>query len=553
MPSSAESQPGAAPGRLARALRLLRPSHQHSAFSATLLLMTAVMLSRVIGYVREAYIAYAFGAGAQTDAYVAAFTLPDWLNYLVAGGTASITFISIFTRYLAERREREAEKTFSVIITVMSTVLVIGIAITEVLTPQIERLIFPEFSSAQLELCVHLTRILLPAQLFFYVGGVVSAVLLSRRMFLIPALAPILYNAAIIVGGVVGARRFGIASLAVGAVAGAIAGPFLINAIGAARTGIRYRPSFDLHDPAFRYWVWLSIPLMLGVSLATADDWILRYFASGGIGDITRLNYAKRLFAVPIAVLGQATGQASLPFFARLWGEKRVRDFAANVNGSVYRLVAASFLATAWMMATALPVIDLVYRRGRFTFTDSRETAALFFWFAVSLAFWSAQALYARAFYAAGNTLTPMVAATVITAASLPVYYALFHTLGVVGLAIASDIGIAANTIALALLLHRRGLVPVSGLNWSELGKAGLTAVAAGALGMRVAALVRVVGSRRADVASLALGTLTWAAAVAAGLWMLRSELPKDLRRRKAQPAVEAEKQVSDLSAGVEP
>ncbi len=74
-----------------RLLRFFRPSHQHTAFSATLLLMTAITLSRVIGYLREAYIAYAFGAGTQTDTYVAAFTLPDWLNYIVAGGTASIT------------------------------------------------------------------------------------------------------------------------------------------------------------------------------------------------------------------------------------------------------------------------------------------------------------------------------------------------------------------------------------------------------------------------------------------------------------------------------
>ncbi len=534
-------------------MRLLRPSHQHSAFSATLLLMSAVMLSRVIGYVREAYIAYAFGAGSQTDAYVAAFTLPDWLNYMVAGGTASITFISIFTRYLAEKREREGEKTFSVIITVMSTVLVIGIALVEVFCPQLERLIFPEFSAAQLELCVHLTRILLPAQLFFYVGGVVSAVLMSRRMFLIPALAPVLYNAGIIGGGILGARRYGIASLAVGAVVGAVIGPFLINAVGAARTGIRYRPSFDIRDPAFREWVGLSIPLMLGVSLATADDWILRYFASGGVGDITRLNYAKRLFAVPIAVLGQATGQASLPFFARLWGEKRPREFAASVNGSVYRLVAASFLATAWMMATALPVIDIVYRRGRFNFGDSRETAALFFWFALSLALWSAQALYARAFYAAGNTLTPMLAATFITAASLPMYWALFRTLNVVGLAIASDLGITANTVVLAILLHRRRLVPLSGLNWGELGKVSVTAIVAGFAGYEVAGLVHVQGSRVADLASLGLGTLTWAAAVAAGLWLLRSRLPRELRRRRVSEPPASQAEAADLGAGVEP
>ena len=164
---------------------------------------------------------------------------------------------------------------------------------------------------------------------------------------------------------------------------------------------------------------------MLGVSLVTADDWILRYFASGAVGDITRLNYAKRLFAVPIAVLGQATSQASLPFFAKLFGEKRMREFADTVNGSIYRIVATSLLATSFMMAAALPLIDLVYRRGHFLFSDSQETALYFFWFSLSLCFWAAQGLYSRAFYAAGNTLVPMVASSLITLASIPMYSAL--------------------------------------------------------------------------------------------------------------------------------
>src|SRR5260370_20610600 len=102
---------------MTRLLRFFRPSHQHTAFSATLLLMAAVMLSRGVGYIREVYIAYAFGAGPQTDAYVAAFTLPDWLNYIVAGGAASITFISIYTRILAEKHHAAAQRTFSVTIT----------------------------------------------------------------------------------------------------------------------------------------------------------------------------------------------------------------------------------------------------------------------------------------------------------------------------------------------------------------------------------------------------------------------------------------------------
>ncbi len=544
---------------MTRLLRFFRPSHQHTAFSATLLLMGTVMLSRVIGYIREAYIAYAFGAGVQTDAYVAAFTLPDWLNYIVAGGAASITFISIYTRFLAEKRDADAKKTFSVVITVMTAVMIVGTIVTEIFTPQFVRWMFRGFSPAQVELTVHLTRILLPAQIFFYVGGVVSAVLLSHRLFLFPALGPLLYNICIIFGGVIAGHRLGIASLAYGALAGSLVGPFLASVIGAVRIGTGYKPSFDIMNPAFREWVRLSVPLMLGVSLVTADDWILRHYASSGVGDIARLNYAKRLFAVPIAILGQATGQASLPFFARLFNEKRLKEFAATVNDSVYRVSAASFLATGWMMAAAFPLIDLVYRRGRFLVSDTQTTAVYFFWFALSLALWSAQGLYARAFYAAGDTLTPMVAVTVITSASLPIYSLLFHRYGVVGLAFASDIGIGANLLALAWLLHYRKMVSLKELRWDELGKSMLTAVVAGAISLEVAKSIPLPadghGSRLADVLQLALISVTWAAATAAGLWLLKSELPNDLRRRKriAYPGVAQTESKEIMDAGTQP
>src|SRR5450631_3146362 len=544
---------------MTKLLRFFRPSHQHTAFSATLLLMTTVMMSRVVGYLREAYIAFAFGAGSQTDAYVAAFTLPDFLNYIVAGGAASITFISIYTRFLAEKRDADAQKTFSIIITVMTAVMLVGTVLTEIFAPQFVRWFVKDFKPDQIELCVHLTRILLPAQIFFYVGGVVSAVLLSHRLFLFPAFGPLIYNVFIILGGVLGGRHFGIASLAYGALIGSVAGPFLASVVGAARIGTGYKPSFDVTNPAFREWVKLSVPLMLGVSLVTADDWILRHYASSVVGGISRLNYAKRLLAVPIAVLGQATGQASLPFFARLFNEKKLKEFAVTVNDSVYRVSAASLLATAWMTAAALPLIDLVYRRGKFLFDDTQPTAIYFFWFSLSLVLWSAQGLYARAFYAAGDTLTPMVAVTVITLMSLPIYSVLFHAFGVVCLAWASDIGIGVNLLALALLLHQRKLVSLGELRWRELGKAAVVAMVAGGICFEVAKVVPLAtagqGSRVADLTQLALVSVTWAAAVAAGLWLLRSELPGDLRRRKGAvyPSVAQGEGKEILGAGTQP
>jgi putative peptidoglycan lipid II flippase len=537
-------------------LRFFRPSHQHTAFSATLLLISAVMLSRVIGYARDAYIAWAYGAGGATDAYVAAFTLPDFLNYVVAGGAASITFISIYTRFLAEKREADAQKTFSIIVTVMTTVMIVGTILTEIFAPQFVRWFVKGFPPDKIQLCVHLTRILLPAQIFFYVGGVVSAVLLSHRLFLFPAFGPLIYNVFIILGGVVGGRHFGIQSLAYGALIGSFAGPFLASVIGAARIGTGYRPSFQIANPAFREWVKLSVPLMLGVSLVTADDWILRHYAASGVGDITRLTFAKRLFAVPIAVLGQATGQASLPFFARLFNEKKLQAFADTVNDSVYRVSAASLLATGWMMVAAIPLIDLVYRRGKFSFGDTQTSAVYFFWFSLSLVLWSAQGLYARAFYAAGDTLTPMLAVSLITVISLPIYSFLFHAFGVVGLAWASDIGIGINLLALAGLLHQRGLVRLDEMRWKELGKAMLAAVIAGAISFEIAKAVPLGstgrGNRVADILQLALVSITWAAAAAGALWLLRSELPRDLRRRRAAayPAVAQDESREILGAG---
>jgi putative peptidoglycan lipid II flippase len=177
-----------------------------------------------------------------------------------------------------------------------------------------------------------------------------------------------------------------------------------------------------------------------------------------------------------------------------------------------------------------------VYRRGHFNVADSQETAVYFFWFAMSLAFWAAQALYARAYYAAGQTLKPMLASTIVTGLSIPVYASLFHHFGTPGLAMASDIGIVANTVVLAVLLHQSSLVRASDLPWGELGKVVLTAAGAAAAGWAVHAVIRG-ASRKTELAEIVVISLTWAAAVAAGLWLTRSILPQELRRKRKAPA----------------
>ena len=522
--------------------RWLRPSHTHTAFSATLLLMLFAFLSRVIGLVRVKVIAYIFGAGVQTDAYNAAFELPEMINYFLVGGVASITFVTILNRYREAGQHEEGDRALSVILNTMLLVLGTGVLLAEVFASQYVRVKFPGFTVEQAALCTSLTRILLPAQLFFFTGGVLGATLLVRKQFAYQAVTPLVYNLGIILGGVLLARHIGVASLAWGALVGAFVGPLAMNAFGAKRAGVRYLPLLDFGHEGLHEWVKLSLPLILGFSLVTADNWIISYFASHSTGDITRLMTAKALFTAPIAILGQAAGAASLPFFASLWSQERYGDFAGAVNRGVSRLLAASLLLTAWMIPLAGPLVDLLFRGGSFRRHDATETATYFAVFAVSLALWASQAIYVRAFYAAGNTMTPMVAGTIITLLSIPVYWALFRWIGIVGLAVASDIGILTHTATLAVMLHRRGMVRVfpsktaaGALEGKELSRALLASVAGYAAVLAVVKLLPHAPTHAGDGLILLAGTLVWIAVSFAMLKATGSALPQQLFGRFAK------------------
>jgi len=514
-----------------RAAGLLRPRHRHSVFSATVLLMASTFLSGVMGLVRSKYIAYLFGASVATDAYNAAFQLPDMIAYFLVGGTASITFIAILSRYRESGDEAEGERALSVILTVMVCVLLVAAVLEAMFAPLYVRIFMPRFTREEAALCTQMTRIMLPQPIFFFVGGVFGSVLLVRKVFTFQAVSPLIYNVAIILGGVLLARSMGVSSLAVGVVAGAFLGYLMLNLWGAYRIGVRFRLSFDLAHPGLPEWIRLSLPLMLGVTVVTADRWILNYFASGIHGQISRLTYAKSLFTAPMAVLGQAAGAASLPFFASLFNQGRLADFASAVNGSVSRILIFSFLLSAWMIGLAYPAVDFIFRGGSFHRGDSVETAHYFAIFAVSLFLWTGQAIYARAFYAAGDTLTPMAAGVIVTLISLPVYWLLYHAAGAIGLSLASDIAILLQTAALALLLHRRRMVRLSGLERAELGRAVLATVASlmALYGLRY---LLPSTSRIADVIVLAAGTAVWLIVAGGSLYLTGSNIPRQLRAR---------------------
>ena len=369
--------------------------------------MASTFLSRIIGLVRVKYIVWLFGRGMEADALNGAFVLPDMISYFLVGGAASITFVTILTRYRDTGREAEGQRSLSVILTTMYLVLGGAILVAEIIAPWYIHWWFPGFNAEKAALCVRLTRILLPAQLFFFAGGVFGAVLLVRKQFNVQAVSPLIYNLGTIVGGVLLVHTLGVSSLAIGTVAGAFFGPFLLNAFFARRAGTRYTPILDWHDEGLREWVRLSLPLIIGVSLVTADNWIIAHFASRTSGAVSLMSYAKQLFTAPMAVLAQAACAASMPFFASLWSKGRHYEFATGVADSVSRVASLALLASSGMAALAAPLVELIFLGGRFTSADSRECAVYFAVFSVSMFLWSAQAIYSRAFFASGNTMAP--------------------------------------------------------------------------------------------------------------------------------------------------
>lgn len=529
--------------RWGRVLAVLRPSHAHSAFSATAILMVSTFLSSVIGLVRTKYIAWLFGSGTEADAFNAAFVLPDMISYFLVGGAASITFVTILTRYRETGREEQGQRSLSVILTTMLLVLGSALVLAEILAPWYIHWWFSGFEPEKAALCVHLTRILLPAQLCFFAGGVFGSVLLVRKQFSVQAVSPLIYNLGTIVGGVLLVHRMGVSSLAVGTTAGAFVGPFLLNAVFARKAGTHYKPILDWQDAGLREWVKLSLPLILGVSLITADNWIISHFASHTDGAVSLMNYAKRLFTAPMAVLAQATGVASMPFFATLWAKGKRFEFATGVADSVSRVSALGLLVASGMIALARPLVELIFLGGRFSAADCRLFASYFAIFCLSMFLWSAQSIYARAFYAAGMYYLPMIAGTIVTAVSLPIYAGLNHAYGAMGLAMASDIGITLQTVVLAYLLHQRHMVSLASVDFGEIGRCLLAAVVGGGAvwlvftfvfdrGVKLLHLKMTAANRPLDLVLLVLGSAMWIVIAKVVLEKSGSALPRVVLRR---------------------
>jgi putative peptidoglycan lipid II flippase len=432
--------------------------------AATGIVMASVLLSRILGFFRDWTVAHQIGANASTSAYYTAFTLPDFLNYLIAGGSLSVTFIPVFAKYVTEQREDEGWRVFSTVVTVMGFVLVTLVIFGEIFAAHLVKYIAPGFQPAELQQTIFLTRLMLPAQICFYEGSMLSAVQYAKGQFVIPSLAPLVYNIGIIIGGVALSSRIGITGFAVGVLGGAITGNFLLQIYGARRAGANYFPSLNVRHPGFWMFLKLSIPIMLALSLSFVDDWIIRWFGSYlQPASITWLSYGKTLMRVPLGLVGQAIGVASFPILAQLYSERKMDDLNRILNSTFKALIFLLLPMSALIIAQSEPLVYLAFSRTRLRGPDLTATASALAFFSLGLFAWGAQNILARGFYATRDTITPAVVGTLTTLLSLPVYWLLVRRLDFRGLALASTIGIIAYTIILFALLGRRTRNPEEG------------------------------------------------------------------------------------------
>jgi putative peptidoglycan lipid II flippase len=421
------------------------------------IVMAGVFLSRLLGFFREWAVAHQIGANPVTDTYYAAFTLPDFLNYLVAAGALSVTFIPVFSHYLAEKQEDEGWYAFSTVVTVMGLALVVLVGIGEVYAPQLVGAIAPGFAPQAKARAVFLTRLMLPAQIFFYLGSILTAVQYAKGQFVIPSVAGVIYNLGVISGGVLLSSRIGITGFAVGVLGGALVGNFLLQIYGARRAGARFTPNLDIRHPGFRWFIKLSIPIMLALSLSATDDWIIRWFGSYLVpASITWLTLAKTLMRVPLGVVGMSVGVASFPFMAQLYSEGKLDELSRTLNATLRGLLLLLMPISALTIAQSTPVVYFVFSHTRLHGPDLEATSATLRVFSIAMSAWALQNTLARAFYAARDTITPAVVGTGITFLSLPVYWWLVRHFQHLGLAFASSLGITAYTVILFLLLNRR-------------------------------------------------------------------------------------------------
>jgi putative peptidoglycan lipid II flippase len=425
--------------------------------TAAIIMALSVLVSRFMGLIRDKIISWQFGAGGETDIYFAAFVVPDFLNYLLAGGYVSITLIPLLSRCF-EKDEDDAWRFFGAVF--CWTTLAIGLlsVLAWAAAAEIAPYVAPGFDAAQCARLTSFLRIVLPAQVFFLPGACLSAILYIRKQFHVPALMPLIYNGSILLLGM-GLPYFGLVSgmegFCWGVLAGAFTGAFALPLYAVRRGGFRFFPAF--HHPLLIRFILLALPLMVGQSVVVLDEQFVRIFGSmAGDGAVSLLNYARRIMMVPVGVVAQAAGVASFPFLASLVAKGDMDGFRGTLNSTLKNSMIIAVPVTVWMSVMSGTVLGFVFEGGSFSTSHTAEAAPLLQLMLLAVPFWLLQQVTGRAFYAMQDTVTPAVVGTAATLLAVPCYLFLVPVLGARGIALVTSFSIALYAVVLLFTAQRR-------------------------------------------------------------------------------------------------
>jgi putative peptidoglycan lipid II flippase len=427
---------------------------------AGLIMMVSLLLSRVLGIVRDSIMTAQFGRGAETDAFGLAFQIPDLLFFLIAGGALSSAFIPVFSEYLHTDREEDAWKVFSVVVTVMSLVVTAFIVIAFVFAEPLVRIAAPGKQSDLVPVIAHMSRIVLPAQFAFFIGGIMFGTLYARQRFGAPGLGPNVYNLGMIFGALFLSSMFapGIVGMAWGALGGAIIGNLVIPLLVMRSLGSKFKPSLDTSHPGVRKVFKLMVPVVLGLSLPGVYAMIMRGAGSSyALGINSSLDLANKLMQAPLGIFGQSLAIAVFPALSQFFAQQRMDMYRNQLAGTLRTVLYITVPISVIMLIMAPEIVTVVFEYGKFNSADTAVTAECLRMFAIGIAAWCMHPVLMRGFFALQQSVTPILLGTGATGLFLALLFALRETpLSYRALPLAGSLSAIALVVALLFAVARK-------------------------------------------------------------------------------------------------
>ena len=381
---------------------------QTTIISAATVMMVLVLASRILGLVRNRFLAHFFPIET-LDAYRAAFVIPDFVANVLITGALSVAFIPVFTSYLQNRKENDGWKIASSVLNIsLGFYLVFTLILVVFAQPLIGKFVAPEFSPEKLALTTNLARIVLFSELLLIIGSFFTSVLQSFHRFIIPALAPVLYNIGIIIGILWLRPFFGLTGVAMGVVIGASLHAF-IQFFLTKKFGFSYKFRFDIKDPGVAKIIKLSLPRAAGIGLAQAEAWVSVFLANLlGPGSIAVLGFAGDIQNLPIGLFGITFATASLPMLSAEWNAGKKEYFKTTFLATMHQVFYLTIPLSILFMVLRVPIVRLILGTGYFDWPSTVATAVTMSYFAVGIFAQSAFFLLIRAFYALQDAATPL-------------------------------------------------------------------------------------------------------------------------------------------------